>query len=105
RLKIYREEAEGNVIELFVNIGGASANFGDSLASITFPNGLVQGGLEIPALAERGLIFEFLAAGIPVVHLLNIRDLAIKNRLPLDPIPLPEIGQSEIYFEHKYQKE
>lgn len=104
RLIIYQEEAEGKVIELFVNIGGAFANFGGSVASIVFLNALVLGGLEIPALAERGLILEFLAAGILVVHLLNVRDLAFKNRLLLDPTLLPEIGPSEIYFEHKYQK-
>lgn len=105
RLKIYQKEAGNKPIKLFVNIGGASANFGDTVNSITFPNGLVQGGLEIPTVPERGLIFEFLANGIPVIHLLNIRDLALKNGIPIDPIPLPQIGQSEVYYQYKIQKE
>ncbi|HNR64992.1 MAG TPA: poly-gamma-glutamate system protein, partial [Atribacterota bacterium] len=91
-------------IKLFVNIGGASANFGDTVNSINFPNGLVQGGLEIPSAPERGLIFEFLRDGIPVIHLLNIRDLALKNDIPIDPIPLPKIGQSGVYYQYKIQK-
>jgi poly-gamma-glutamate system protein len=77
RIRIYQETAGEKPIKLFVNIvniGGASANFGDTVNSINFPNGLVLGGVEIPAVPERGLLFDFLAAGIPVIHLLNIRD-------------------------------
>ena len=104
RIDIYQEIAGEKPIKLFVNIGGASANFGDTAASITFPNGLVQGGLEIPEVPERGLLFDFLAAGVPVVHLLNIRDLALKNGIPIDPIPFPAIGQSEVYYQYRLQK-
>ncbi len=104
RLNIYNEQAEGNPIKLFVNIGGASANYGETNASITFPNGLVKDGIEIPSLPERGLIFEFLERGIPVIHLLNIRDLALKNNIMIDPIPLPEIGQSEVYFQYETKR-
>lgn len=105
RLKIYQENSGGKPINLFVNIGGASANFGNTLNSITFPNGLVQGNIDIPDHPEKGLIFEFLEMGTPVVHLLNIRDLAIKNGLPVDPVPLPKIGQSAIFFQYRYPKE
>ncbi len=104
RLKIYNEEAGENNIRLFVNIGGASANYGDTISSITFPNGLVLGGQEIPSSPERGLIFEFLQRDIPVIHLLNIRDLALKNGIPIDPIPLPGIGQSEVYYQYAVKK-
>ena len=62
------------------------------------------GGVEIPSVPERGLLFDFLAAGIPVIHLLNIRDLALKNGIPLDPIPFPRIGQSEVYYQYRIQK-
>ncbi len=104
RLEIYKAEAGERPIKLFVNIGGASANFGTTLNSITFPNGLVQGKVDIPVHLERGLMFDFLAEGIPVIHLLNIRDLALKNGIPIDPIPLPEIGQSAVFFQYRYHK-
>ncbi len=104
RLEIYQERAAGKPIKLFVNIGGASANFGNSTNSISFPNGLVRKVSEIPTSADRGLIFEFLEAGVPVIHLLNIRDLALKNGIPIDPIPLPQIGQSEVFFQYNYRK-
>ena len=41
---------------------------------------------------------------IPIIHLLDIRNLALKNGLPLDPIPLPEIGKGNIYYQIKYSK-
>lgn len=104
RMDIFQKSADGNPVKLFVNIGGASVNYGNTSASITYPNGLIVNGPEIPANPERGLIFEFQELGIPVIHLLNIRDLALREGIPIDPIPLPEIGQSEIYFETQYQK-
>ncbi|HKK83341.1 MAG TPA: poly-gamma-glutamate system protein, partial [Atribacterota bacterium] len=104
RMELYKNASGDKSIKLFVNIGGASANYGNTTASITYPNGLVVSGPEIPDHPERGLIFEYQALGLPVIHLLNIRDLALKNGIPIDPIPLPEEGQSEVYFESKYQK-
>ncbi|MGD9551835.1 MAG: poly-gamma-glutamate system protein [Candidatus Caldatribacteriota bacterium] len=104
RMELYQEAAANKAISLFVNIGGASPNYGNTPASITYPNGLVINGPEIPDHPERGLIFEFQALEIPVIHLLNIRDLALKNGIPIDPVPLPEIGRSEVFFEYRYQK-
>ncbi|NLL62273.1 MAG: poly-gamma-glutamate system protein [Candidatus Atribacteria bacterium] len=104
RLDIYRKEAGGKQIKLFVNIGGASANFGDTNQSLNLPNGLVFQVSETPASTARGLVFEFLELKIPIIHLLNIRDLSIKNGIPIDPIPLPGIGQSEVFFKYNYQK-
>jgi hypothetical protein len=42
--------------------------------------------------------------GIPLIHLLDVRNLALKSGLPLDPIPLPEIGKGDIYYQIKYSK-
>jgi len=103
-MELYKNAAESKSINLFVNIGGASANYGNTTASITYPNGLIMNGPKIPDNPERGLIFEYQSLNIPVVHLLNIRDLALKNGIPVDPIPLPEIGKSQVFFELRYQK-
>lgn len=99
RMEIYDKEN----IKVFVNVGGASANFGNITESISFPNGLtVHYEEKISDDSERGLIFEYLDRGIPVIHLLNIIDLALKNGISIDPVPLPEIGKSEIYFQKSY---
>jgi len=104
RMQLYRAASNGKPIKAFVNIGGATPNYGDTNASITYPNGLVINGPKIPDHPERGLIFEYQNLGIPIIHLLNIRDLAVKNGLPIDPTPLPEIGEGGVYWRIAYNK-
>ncbi|MFO7695002.1 MAG: poly-gamma-glutamate system protein [Vicinamibacterales bacterium] len=89
RLDIYESAAAGRPIRCFVNVGGATANFGDTAASLDVPNGLVLKLPGMPASPTRGLVFEFVARGVPVVHLLHVKGLARANGLPWDPVPFP----------------
>lgn len=89
RLRIYEAASRGRPIRCFVNIGGASASFGDTPASLRLANGLVRDVGTVPTNPVRGLLFEFAARGIPVIHLLNVRGLARDNGLPFDPVPMP----------------
>ncbi len=104
RMQLYKKAAFDRPIKTFINIGGATPNYGNAAASITYPNGLVINGPKIPDHPERGLIFEYQNLGVPIIHLLNIRDLAVKNGLPIDPIPLPEIGEGGVYWQVVYNK-
>jgi poly-gamma-glutamate system protein len=97
RLRIYDAARGGRPVRCFVNIGGASANFGDTPDSLKLKNGLL---LRIPALPRaptRGLLFEFAARGVPVVHLLYVRGLAGENHLPFDPVPFPPVGEGQVF--------
>ena len=104
RMQLYRAASKEKPIKAFVNIGGATPNYGNTNASITYPNGLVINGPKIPDHPERGLIFEYQNLGVPVIHLLNIRGLAVKNGLPIDPAPLPETGEGGVYWRTAYNK-
>lgn len=84
RLRIYDEAAGSRSIKCFVNIGGASANFGDGEASLALPNGLVTRAGDLPRSPTRGLVFEFAARGVPVVHLLHVKGLARENGIPYE---------------------
>jgi poly-gamma-glutamate system protein len=75
----------------FVNIGGADANLGSSPLVLKVPPGLNR-DVSLPPADERGVLFEMAAAGVPVIHLLHIRGLALRYGLPWDPLPLPEPG-------------
>jgi len=103
RLKIYFENAKEDKIKLFVNIGGASANFGECSEALKITPGLNK-NLKICHKPNRGIIYEIAEKGKPIIHLLDIRNLALKNGLPLDPIPFPEIGKGDIYYQIKYSK-
>lgn len=92
RLSLY-----GPDVKCFVNAGGSSASLGLLAAGAAFPNGLVTSPPAVPGGGERGLLFEYAARGVPVVHLLNIRGLALRHGLPVDPVPLPAPGNSPVY--------
>ena len=100
RMQIYRESSGSSGISAFVNIGGSHVNLGTSELALALKPGL-NTRLEIPAKPERGVIFEMAARGIPCIHLLFIRGLAMKYGLPWDPVPLPaprgEIGDSHLF--------
>ena len=92
-----RLELYGENVRCFVNVGGASANMGEGAASVSFPAGLTLDPPPIPTNEGRGLIFDYAALGVPVIHLLNIRKLAFDNGIPFDPVPLPAPGTSGVY--------
>ena len=87
RMRIYESAAGPRPIRCFVNVGGASANYGDMPASLDLPNGLLLSVPLMPSSPTRGLVFEFASRGIPVVHLLYVKGLARDNGLPFDPVP------------------
>lgn len=70
-----------------INIGGNQLSIG--------PDGylLAPGIVDKPDLTSNrfGLIGWFAERSLPVIHLLNIRELAFQYGLPQDPIPLPSI--------------
>ena len=92
RLQIFDAAAGGKPIRCFVNVGGATANYGDTEASLEVPNGLVLRVPTLPSSPSRGLLFEFAARGVPVVHLLYVKGLARENGLPFDPVPFPPLS-------------
>lgn len=104
RMQLYALAAGKQGIKAFVNIGGATPNYGNTVASITYPNGLVINGPKASDHPERGLIFEYQSRGIPIIHLLNIRDLALKEGLPIDPVPLPALVEGGVYRQVIYNK-
>ena len=66
-----------------------------------------DGGI-LTQLSEKdnstGLVQLFLKDGTPVIHLLNIKTLAADYGLPIDPVPIPPVGQGGVYYEICYQR-
>jgi len=70
---------------LLVSIGGSQANLGDDPEVLELQPGMLAPGLE--ASAGNGVIARALDAGLPVLHLLNIRELAAREGIVLDSAP------------------
>lgn len=104
RKELYAHAAQRKPLVCFVNIGGASPNYGTTGASLHFPNGLVLSAPSAPDHPEIGLIYEYARAGISVIHLLDIRNLALKNGLAIDPVPFPSLGRGAVFYEIAFNR-
>ena len=97
-----RMELYGNDVKLFVNIGGAGANIGSSMEYLNVKPGLSLKLDVIPKSETRGVLYEFAEQGIPVVNMLNIKQIASEEGLPVDSVPLPDVGEGGVYFTTTY---
>ncbi|MBO4872126.1 MAG: poly-gamma-glutamate system protein [Lachnospiraceae bacterium] len=98
----YRMEQMGD-IAAFVNVGGNILGIGNNEASLSFGQGLLKPSQ--PALsAKSGLVEQYLALGVPTIHFLNLKQLCAEKGVPFDPVSVPEIGSSEVYYSHDYSK-
>jgi poly-gamma-glutamate system protein len=71
-----------NKISLLLNIGGNQAAVGCCRHSSILPNGIWE-NYQVCNDSKRGIISRIYEKGIPIIHLLNIRDLAAKNGLTI----------------------
>lgn len=99
RYRIYRDQGD---VKCFINVGGNDASFGDSNIMVHTDGGILT------ELSENdnstGLVQLFLKDGIPVIHLLNMKSLATEYGLPIDPVPLPEPGEGDVYQRVEYRR-
>ena len=99
----YYQSSAASSIKTFINIGGSSANIGKTSAYLNLPTGLNRSLDPGFIQEEQGVLFEFAEMNIPTIHILNIRELAQRNGIAIDPVPLPQPGVSDVYYQVEYQ--
>jgi poly-gamma-glutamate system protein len=89
RVDLYSRILNGTKPAAFINVGASQTALGNSPEVYKLPTGLLK---HVPASAdpERGIIFQMAEQGIPVIHLLKIRNLAKQFGIPFDPAKLSE---------------
>ena len=96
RLAAYAEAAGGAPIRVFVNVGGAAVNLGEGPVAARMPGGLhLLSALDVHR--GRGVVSRMAERGIPVIHLLSVERLVRRYGLPVDPSPLPPIGEGVVF--------
>jgi poly-gamma-glutamate system protein len=89
--------------DVFINIGGNMVALGRNNAVFNNKNGLIHKAN--PSINEdSGLIDMFLNNRIPVIHLLDINELAMKERITVDPLPLVSENGGDIFYSVKYNQ-
>lgn len=82
---------------LVINVGGAVIGLGSCPESYDFPPGLTR--RPIPCTGGTpGVAMRLSAEGVPVLHVLNIRRMALDLGLPYDPVPLPAPGNNPAVY-------
>jgi poly-gamma-glutamate system protein len=80
-----------------INVGGALIGLGSCREAAEFPPGLATRLLSCTA-GTPGLAMRLAQAGVPLLHVLNIRRLAVEWGLPFDPVPLPAPGNNAAIY-------
>jgi len=94
RMKIYEGDRPGSV-KLFVSTGGSLPNLGSSAMALTLRPGLIRKA-RMPDPLQRGMTHTFIDREVPVIHLLNIRQLASRYDIPWDPVTRPGMAPTSI---------
>lgn len=102
RLDLYRKSC-GGMPAVFINAGGGLLALGSCPQAQTLATGLLPPGTP-SAGSDCGLIARMAAAGIPVIHLLDIRKIARDYGLPVDPVPLPPVPDGRVMVQGGYSR-
>ncbi len=84
RDSLYGFDKDGS-IKAFINSGGAMANIGSSPTILSLKPG-VHRKYKIPEPDQQGVIHRAMTNDIAVIHLLNIKGLAMEYALKWDPV-------------------
>lgn len=99
RQQLYQQEGP---IDCFVAVGGNVTSMGRGESGISLGQGLISPEKIVRLTEDSGLVQRYLSQGLPVINLLNIKQLAADYGLPYDPAQWPERGTSAVYFETDY---
>lgn len=87
---------------LLINAGGNHLMLGTGPEGRELPGGFIQPGSSdwqrTVSATSGGMVFDFLFAGVPVLNLLHVENIAGQAGIPVDPSPLPRLGTSPVYF-------
>ena len=101
RMDIYNNLSGKQKIKAFINVGGGISVLGSTENDQFIPSGFSQ-SLPMMNYPTRGVLIRMAENKIPVIHLLNITQLAHKYGLPVSPTPLPQPGKGEIFIRKQY---
>ncbi|MBR2934458.1 MAG: poly-gamma-glutamate system protein [Oscillospiraceae bacterium] len=101
RETLYEQEGP---IDCFVAVGGNVTSLGQGEAGVSLGQGVLRPERTLRLDATSGLVQRYLARGIPVINLLNIKKIMADYSMPYDPAQWPPIGQSAVYSDVRYER-
>ncbi len=103
RMDLFSSHSKGKQLAAFINVGGGVASLGSDANGEAIAPG-VNETIKLKDFPDKkGVMFEMARNKVPVIHLLNVQKLMDKYELPLEPIPLPKVGEGKLFYSLKYQ--
>lgn len=84
RIDVLTAASPGRAPALYVNVGGGHAAFGECLDGHLWPSGLSRESRPCPGGGSPGMLYVMAERGVPVLHLLNAKSLAVRIGIPVD---------------------
>lgn len=100
RMHIYRRAGR---VKTFLNVGGNQADLGPYFCRRLLRPGLALHQRRVALRKECGVAQGFMEQGVPVVHLLDVRQLCARYGLPYDPVHMPKVGEGQLYQLVRYR--
>ncbi len=101
RLEVYRRVAPLTDYKAVINVGGGIASIGHRLNSHLIPTG-VNLRLPVKNYPNLGCIHYFSNAGVPVVMIGDVKEVAEAYDLPVSQLPLPVVGVGRVFEHERY---
>lgn len=103
RMDQFNRKAEGRAIKAYLNVGGGTISVGRSIGKKLFKPGL---NLKSPQGVQKadGVMSRFSQKKVPVIHLVQVLELAEKYELSTFPTTLPEVGKANVFSSNEYSK-
>jgi poly-gamma-glutamate system protein len=103
RMQYYQSAATGRPIRAYINVGGGSASVGRALGKKLYDPGLnlhpTPRAVEFNSVMSR-----FAREGIPVLHFVEISQLAKAYGLPQAPTEMPRVGTGPVFAKVAYHR-
>lgn len=96
---------DAQVIECFVAVGGNTTSLGLGENAVTIGQGLLKSELSIEQVDQKsGLVQWYLSRGLPVINLLNIKQIVANYGMPFDPAVTLAPGESAVFRTPRYPR-
>jgi len=103
RMSIYEREAGDRTIKAYVNVGGGTASVGTHIGKKQLQPGINLEPPHAEALMDS-VMLRFLARDVPVIHVTQIKKLALAHGLPVKPSGVPRVGEGSVYVKPEYNR-
>ena len=84
--------------DCFVSVGGNISSLGIGIGSDNHPQGVIAPIVDMKLIDEKsGLIDSYLAEGLPVINLLNIKKITADYAMPFDSMVIEPVGKNPVF--------